>query len=154
MFFTGNDKTQYAIADVASVKDLGNGSVQIFLRNSDEEIIIDEGQWDRALVRAPQTFVPALPETYVLNIWWESEKAIGGYYKKAVVGWSVGADGYLHPWTVDGVDDGTNDLPAILHPSGQVEDPINRIYENVVEWYEDAKSQALKKGYHNHCRSG
>lgn len=152
MFFSGNDKKQYAVADVGSVKDLGNGSVQIFLRNSDEEIIIDEAQWDRALVRTPQSFAPAAPETYVLGIWWASENEVGGYYKKAVMGWSISGDGYLHPWTVDGVDDGRNDLPAILQPDGQVEDPIDRRYENVTEWYEGAKRKALEIGYHHYAQ--
>ncbi|WP_298195199.1 hypothetical protein [Novosphingobium sp.] len=71
-------------------------------------------------------------------------------YKKAVLGWSISGDGYLHPWTVDGVDDGRNDLPAILQPDGQVEESIDRRYENVTQWYEGAKGKALEVGFNNY----
>ncbi len=140
------------MADVASYIEGGDGTVRVRMRASGHEITVDEYHWDRALVGCPQSFIPAVPGTYVLRMWWETEKSVGGYYKKAVIGWGVGGDGYLHPWTVDGPDDGSDDLPAIVHPDGRVEDPINKAYDSLVEWYEEAKPRELARGYHRRSR--
>jgi hypothetical protein len=74
---------------------------------------------------------------------WHDENGVAGYNKAAVLGWSLGADGFIHAVTVNGVDHGKHgDIPPILHPDGRVDDSFNDFYESVEEWFAAAKQNA------------
>jgi hypothetical protein len=135
MFFLAQDGTRYAMSRVISYKvDVGD-VVRVNVDGIDGEVSVDEIHWGRARAQTSQSFTAAPPGTYVLWLWRDERGSIGGYNRTNIIGWSVGADGYSHGWTVDGVDHGQPDLPPVLHPDGRVEVCFDQVYDSVEEWF-------------------
>lgn len=143
MFFLAQDGSHYAVSRVNSYKPTADGNVRVAVEGIDQEILVDEVHWDRALAQTAQSFSTAIPGTYVLWLWRNEAGEISGYNRTNIIGWSVGADGHSHGWTIDGVDHGQRDLPPVLHPDGRVEVCFDQVYDSVGEWFEEAKSKGV-----------
>lgn len=144
MFFLAQDGTHYAMSRVISYKDEPGAAVRVTVDGVDDEISVDEDHWNRARAQMSPSFTAASTGTYVLWLWPDGEGGIGGYNKTNIIGWSVGADGYAHGWTVNGVDHGQADLPPVLYPDGRVEVCFDQVYDSVAEWFAAATAKASR----------
>lgn len=146
MFVHAKNGNDYRVDDVQSASYPSDGLVSLKISGVDDEVIVDHHNWDRALSHYTRGFCQAQPCTYILWLWFD-QNGVAGYNKTNVIGWSMGADGYTHAITVDGVDHGLGDIPPILHPDGRVEDSFDQCYDNVEEWFAAAKDKDnIRKG--------
>ncbi len=68
-------------------------------------------------LRQPVQSFPAEPGTFLVHL---SDDEANGYWKSAVIGWSVARDGHLYPITAEGVNDGLSHTQYVLTPDGRV----------------------------------
>lgn len=144
MFFHAEDGRDYRIDNVRSVSRIGDQLLRVSLSGSDDEPVVAERAWDRALATHTKWFHPAQSGTYVVWLWYD-ENGVAGYNKADVIGWTLGADGFVHAVTVNGIDHGEEEIPPILHPNGRVDDSFDNFYDTVEEWFAAAKERADRK---------
>ena len=145
MFFQAEDGRDYRIDDVRSVSRMGDERLRMTLAGSDDEPVVSERAWDHSLAKYTKAFQPAQPGTYVVCLCYNENRTAAGYNRTAVLGWSIGADGFLHAVTVNGIDHGEGETPPVLHPDGRVEDPFDCVYDTADEWFAAAKERADRK---------
>jgi len=68
-------------------------------------------------LRQPTQAFPAQPETYIVHL---TNTETTGYWKTAVIGWSMARDGCLYPITAEGINDGLSNVQCLLTPDGRV----------------------------------
>lgn len=114
---------------------------RIYLEDSQEDIQAYDYQIER-FARQVRQVLPTAPGTYCISSGFEEGESEPYIVKINILGWLIDDYGTL-PITVDGINDGTDDTHAILHPDGTIDVPGERHCENMDEYVVYLKAQKV-----------
>ncbi len=134
MFLLAQDGYCYPISQIVRFG-LPKDHVVLVELTGDRLIRVDDFRIDE-MYRRPVTAFAAQPETYVVD---EMPDEPGGFYKTAIVGWSVSIDGSIRPITPRGIgDDDIEYIAAVMTPDGKV--CQGGLFDTIERWLEIKKS--------------
>ncbi|MBP8235644.1 MAG: hypothetical protein KAY22_25450 [Rhizorhabdus sp.] len=131
MLLIKNGRTAIAVplANIAVARGYQGGWTITDVNGNDHQV--DDFSWNLALETTIVSSIPAQPGTFLIGMV-ADEGDPDPFWRSAVVGWGVYADGATRPIAID-VDMVTGGDWAVQFPDGRVETP-ERQFETVKDW--------------------